>query len=38
MKFLSCENCGDIKCEIDDLINLSVEANGTHFVNPRKPI
>jgi len=34
MNYLACNNCGDIKCEVSDLINLSVEANGTHFVNP----
>jgi len=34
MNYLACDNCGDIKCELSDLINLSVEANGTHFVNP----
>uniref|UniRef100_A0A915E7R1 Protein yippee-like n=1 Tax=Ditylenchus dipsaci TaxID=166011 RepID=A0A915E7R1_9BILA len=34
MHYLACNMCGDIKCELNDLINLSVEANGTHFVNP----
>jgi len=23
-----------VKCEVNDLINLSAESNGTHFVNP----
>ncbi|KAI1724972.1 ATP-dependent protease la (LON) substrate-binding domain-containing protein [Ditylenchus destructor] len=34
MSGLACDGCGDVKCEVNDLINLSAEGNGTHFVNP----
>ncbi|KAI1715514.1 ATP-dependent protease la (LON) substrate-binding domain-containing protein [Ditylenchus destructor] len=34
MSGLACDRCGDVKCEVNDLINLSAEGNGTHFVNP----
>lgn len=34
MSSIVCAECEDIKCSVTDIINLSVEGNSTHFVNP----
>ncbi|KAF7639843.1 hypothetical protein Mgra_00000763, partial [Meloidogyne graminicola] len=33
MSQIVCLSCLDFKCTINDIINLSVDANSTHFVN-----
>jgi hypothetical protein len=33
MSSIVCLSCHDFKCSINDIINLSVDANSVHFVN-----
>lgn len=34
MNSVVCIDCDEQKCHVSDIINLSVEGNSTHFVNP----
>lgn len=34
MSSIVCIDCDDPKCSVSDMINLSVEGNSAHFVNP----
>lgn len=34
MNLVVCAHCDNALCSVSDIINLSVEGNSTHFVNP----